>query len=224
MTSARYIAAQVRQRHPDFQWYSGSTYYSIQTLGETWGDSPGTYAEIRERNLPTRTRYGGFAVMGDSVTLSGGNILRVTSLERRKSKGGLAHDLLYQEVSAPSSLTSMSTLSLSSPTRVWTGIGLAGHTTPNVARLFYIRGSNNLMYYRDYTAGSGFGSTFQYTGSPTFNFDGASDCPDHTRRRLCHHLRSDFVQGDVAPFCGRRLDECGHADALFPASAQLSLV
>lgn len=149
LTSAQVITAQIRQRHPSFHWHSGSTYYSLSSLGQVWGDSPGTTPEIRERNLPTRNRYGGFAVMADSVTLSGGNILRITSL----GAGNQGTDLLYRESDAPASLTSMSTYSLTSPPRTWTGIGLAQHSTANTARLFWIRASDNTMRYLDYTAG-----------------------------------------------------------------------
>ena len=223
MTSARYITAQVRQRHPSFHWHDrAAPYYSIQTLGETWGDLPGTYAEIRERGLPTRYRYGGFAVMGDSV-----DSVRWQHLASHQScaPATRADTMLWKEVTAPIVAHQYEHAVVHDAgqgvDRDWTGCSTL---RANMARLFYIRSSDSKMVYRDYTAGGGFGTTYQYTGSPAFNFDGAGDCPDHARRGLCHQLRSSLIQGDVAPLCGRCLDERGHADALRPASAQLPLV
>jgi hypothetical protein len=172
-TSKPYVSLSVRQRYPDFQWHSGETYYALPGLGEDWGDSPGTVREARERNLPTRFRYGGFVVAGDSVTLANGNILRVTSL----AAGNQGTDLWWQEISSASQLTTCNTISLTSPPKPWSGIALAQHSTPNSARLFFVRGSDGRLMYRDYTAGSGFAGTYQYGNSPVFSGDGIAIAP-----------------------------------------------
>lgn len=172
-TSKPYVSLSVRQRYPDFQWHSGETYYALPGLGEDWGDSPGTVREARERNLPTRFRYGGFVVAGDSVTLANGNILRVTSL----AAGNQGTDLWWQEISSASQLTTCNTISLTSPPKPWSGIALAQHSTPNSARLFFVRGSDGRLMYRDYTAGSGFAGTYQYSNSPVFSGDGIAIAP-----------------------------------------------
>lgn len=171
LTSARYINATLRRRFPNFNWRSGKTYYSISTLGETWGDSPGTVIEERPRGLMARRYYGGFPVMADSETLSGGNILRVTSLRA----GNQGDDMLYKEVSSSSSLTSMSTLTMGDPATAWTGIGLARHSTANTARLFYV--CSEKLYYRDYTSGVGWGFITIYSGSPSFGEAGIAIAP-----------------------------------------------
>lgn len=172
-TSKPYVSLTVRQRYPNFQWRNGSTYYTLAGLGEDWGDSPGTVIETRDRDLPSRYHHGGFVVAGDSVTLSNGNILRVTS----RRAGNQGSDAWYEEVSSTALLTSRATLTFASPPRAWTGIGLVAHTTPLTARLFYIRSSDNKLVYQDKVSGSGFGSVYAYSGSPTFNFDGAAIAP-----------------------------------------------
>lgn len=172
-TSKPYVVLTVRQRYPDFRWRDGEFVYALPGLGEDWGDSPGTVREARERNLPARFRYGGFVVAGDSVTLANGNILRVTSL----AAGNRGTDLWWQEVSSASQLTTCNTISLTSPPKPWSGIALAQHSTPNSARLFFVRGSDGRLMYRDYTAGSGFAGTYQYSNSPTFSGDGLAIAP-----------------------------------------------
>jgi hypothetical protein len=172
-TSKPYVALTVRQRYPNFHWRNGNTVYALPGLGEDWGDSPGTVTEIRERDLPSRYRYGGFAVLGDSVTLSNGNILRVTSLRA----GNQGNDVWWKEISTVEDLTTKSTLTFTNSPRVWTGVGLAAHSTPTVARMFYIRGSDNKLVYQDFTSGIGFGTVYAYSNSPTFNLDGVAIAP-----------------------------------------------
>lgn len=169
-TSKPYAALTVRQRFPGFQWRNGNSIYALTGLGEDWGDSPGTVIEPRERGLPTRYRYGGFAVAGDSVTLSNGNILRVTSLAACKQGSGV----LSKEVSSTSNLQAVDLISFTNPPRSTTGIALGQHSNPNSARLFLIRATDGRMAYRDYTSGSGFGSTYQYSLSPVFGQDGTA--------------------------------------------------
>lgn len=172
-TSTPYVALSVRQRYPNFHWRDGATVYALSGLGEDWGDSPGTVVEHRERNLPARYRYGGFAVMGDSVTLSNGNILRCTSLPA----GGQGDDIWWKEISAPSHLPNYSVISFANPPRSGTGIALGEHSTPASARLFFIRGTDNRMMYRDYTSGSGFAGSYQYSSSPIFGGERVAIAP-----------------------------------------------
>jgi hypothetical protein len=169
------VSLSVRQRYPAFSWKNapvGVQYY-FSGLGEDWGDSPGTVAEIRERNLPTRYRYGGFVVAGDSVTLSNGSILRCTS----RAAGNQGTDIWWREVSGHNQMGLYSTLTFTNPPRPWTGIGLGLHSNPASARLFFIRGTDGRMMYRDYTSGSGFAGTFQYSNTPTFTADGTAIAP-----------------------------------------------
>lgn len=176
-TSTPYVALSVRQRYPGFRWREGSTTYALANLGEDWGDSPGTVVEYRERDLPARYRYGGFAVMGDSVTLSNGNILRCTSLPA----GGQGDDIWWKEISAPSHLPNYSAITFANPPRSGTGIALGEHSTPASARLFFIRGTDGRMMYRDYTSGSGFAGSYQYANSPIFSGLGIAIAPiSHT--------------------------------------------
>jgi hypothetical protein len=145
----------------------------LSGLGEDWGDSPGTVIETRERNLPTRYQYGGFVVAGDSVTLSSGNILRVTSW----AAGNIGANLWWEEISSTNQLNTYNALVLANPPRAWTGIGLVERSTPNTARLFYIRETDNKLVYQNYTSGSGFSSVYAYSNSPVFDFDGAAIAP-----------------------------------------------
>ncbi|MCA9241229.1 MAG: hypothetical protein KDA37_13560, partial [Planctomycetales bacterium] len=169
------MSIEVRGRYPNFNWHDGAgTFYAIQSLGETWGDSPGTVKEYRERGLPTRFRYGGFVVAGDSAQLVNGNILRVTSLRA----GNQGNTTWHKEITQPSHLTSMVTsLTYSNPPRAWTGIGLGEHSLYPVANLFFIRGSDNRLCYRTYTSGSGWTGAVLYSGSPTFDLDGVGIAP-----------------------------------------------
>ena len=162
-----------RQRYPNFNWRNGSSYYTLSGLGEDWGDSPGTVKETRERSLSTRYQYGGFAVANDSVQLSNGNILRVTSLPACNQ----GSNIWWKEVSSTNDLGTAETLTFTSSPRVWTGVGLAEHSDPLKARMFFIRTSDNKLVYQDYESGVGWGSVFAYSGSPSFNFDGVAIAP-----------------------------------------------
>ncbi len=167
------LTMSVRQRYSGFHWRDGNTVYALSGLGEDWGDSPGTVIETRERDLPTRFRYGGFVVAGDSVTLSSGNILRVTSL----AAGNQGTDLLWQEVSNANQLVNCNTLSLANSPLAWSGIGLTQRTGYEGARLFYVRGYDAKLVYQDYTPGTGFGTVYALSNSPTFNQNGVAIAP-----------------------------------------------
>lgn len=162
-----------RQRYPNFRWHDESSYYTLSGLGEDWGDSPGTVKEYRERDLSTRYQYGGFAVAGDSVQLSNGNILRVTSLPACNQ----GTDVWWNEVSSVNDLGTAETLTFTNSPRTWTNIGLVQHTDPLKARLFFIRTSDNKLAYRDYESGVGWGSVFAYSNSPDFDFNGVAIAP-----------------------------------------------
>lgn len=170
-TSKFTSALTLRQRVPGFQWYSGGNYYTIAALGETWGDSPNIRRLRRAGELPDVITHGGFAVMGDSTTLSNGNIFRVTS-ERAINQGD---DLLWYDVTSPSELVdTYNTKTLTNPPRLWTGISVEAYSTPLTAIVYWIRATDNKLVYAGYLSGTGWGVTYLYANSPEFDYDGVS--------------------------------------------------
>ena len=164
-------AVTLRQRAPHFHWYSGGDYYTIAALGETWGDSPNVRRLRRAGELPDVLTHGGFAVMGDSTTLSNGHVLRVTS-ERAGNQG---NDFLWKDVVDSSDLIDdYAVITPANPARAWTGIAVEAHSTPLLGIAYWIRATDNKMVYAGYLSGTGWGSTFLYSNSPAFDLDGTA--------------------------------------------------
>lgn len=181
-TAKHVLSLEVRNRYPDFAWRVGSTNYvmadptsGLTDFGETWGDRPATVKEIRERDLPTRYQYGGFAVAGDSLTLDNGNVFRATSFPAL-GLTGRTNDIGYKYITGASDLLTSSGLSFVSVPQTYAGIGI-GRQGLNVARLFFFGETDGRLMYKDYTVGSGFGSTFQYSNTPQLQNRGNAVAP-----------------------------------------------
>lgn len=174
------ISIEASNRYPDFKWRIGTTNYVMADsvsgtvdFGETWGDQPSTIKELRERDLPARYQHGGFAIAGDSLTLDNGNILRATGPQSFNINKNY---ISYKYVTAISELLTSQSLVLANNQQARSGIGI-GRQGANIARLFYFRGTDGKLMYRDYTVGSGFGSTFEYSNSPNLNNPGNAVAP-----------------------------------------------
>lgn len=181
-TSKHVFSFTVKNRYPQFAWRSGATNYvmsdpvsGVADFGETWGDKPATIKETRERDLPARYQYGGFAVGGDSLTLDNGNILRVTSFPAL-GINGRTNDIAYKYITQTSHLLTSSGLSFTNVPQSYSGVAL-GRQGANVARMFFIRGTDGKMMYKDYTVGSDFGSTFEYSDTPNLTSPGNAIAP-----------------------------------------------
>jgi hypothetical protein len=176
------ISIEASGRYPDFKWRVGSTNYvmrdpvsNVVDFGETWGDDPATITETRERGLPTRYQHGGFAIAGDSLTLDNGNILRITSFPALNITNR-TNDIAYKYITQISHLITSDGLSFTNPPQPRSGIGVAKQGS-NAARFFFFRATDGKLMYRDYSVGSGFNSTFQYSNSPNFNNPGNAVAP-----------------------------------------------
>ena len=162
-------ALTLRQRVPGFNWYSGSDYYTIAALGETWGDKPNIVKLRRPGDLPDVLTHGRFVVMGDSVTLSTGDVLRVTNL----ASGGQGSSIYWQEVTAPADLIDTYTeTTFTNPPLEYSGFGVAEHTDPTKATAFFIRGTDSKMVSRTYTSGGGWAGSSLYSNSPVLGLAG----------------------------------------------------
>lgn len=189
----------LKQRAPGFSWHSGATYYTIPALGETWGDSPNVRKLHRDGELPSVLTHGGFVVAGDSITLSNGNILRVTSLEA----GNQGETVLWKEVTAPSELEDdYNTLTFTNPPRPWTGVGLAKHTDALKATMFFLRNTDDKMCYKTYTSGSGWGTTFLYSNAPAIDAPGVSFAPINEDFGFMYSYNSSSRQSTLYNFDG----------------------
>lgn len=181
-TSKHVFSFTVKDRYPQFTWRSGETNYvmsdptsGVVDFGETWGDKPAIIKEARERDLSTRYQHGGFAVASDSLTLDNGYILRATSFPALGITGR-TNDVAYKYITGTSDLLTSSGLSFTNVPQPYSGIAL-GRQDVNVARLFFIRNTDGKMMYKNYTVGSGFGSTFEYSNTPSLTNPGNAIAP-----------------------------------------------